>query len=203
MTDGPGRPGAGGGRSDGKSDGKSDGTGTDSGPVPLEPFGPVIDDDRVVALHYRLSNGFGELLDASLGGLPLVYMHNTAALLPSLERELTGRRAGEALEVTIYPEDGYGYADESLVRDWPLDELARHVPDVAALHVGMRLRAIGEADESMLVTVTALDEGGARLDANHPLAGQVLHFEITIVAVREPTDAERAQGFAERVNPTA
>ena len=184
----------------------SDGTGrTDgadgAGETRPEPSGSVIDEDRVVALHYRLTNGFGELLDASLGDLPLVYMHNTAALLPSLERELTGHRAGEALEVTIYPEDGYGYADESLVRDWPLDELARHVPDVAGLHVGMRLRALGQGeDESMMVTVTEIGEDSVRLDANHPLAGQVLHFEIAIVAVREPTEAERARGFAEGVN---
>ena len=183
----------------GDGDGSVDGNG--DGAARPEPSGPVIDEDRVVALHYRLTNGFGELLDASLGDLPLVYMHNTNALLPSLERELTGHRAGEALEVTIYPEDGYGYADESLVRDWPVEELARHVPDVAALHVGMRLRAIGAEDESMMVTVTDIGEDAVRLDANHPLAGQVLHFEVSIVAVREPTEAERAQGFAERVNP--
>ena len=165
-----------------------------------EPSGPVIDDDRVVALHYRLTDGFGELLDASLGDLPLVYMHNTSALLPALERELTGRRAGEALEVTIYPEDGYGYADESLVQDWPLEELRRHVPDASTLAVGARLRAIGQEDESMMVTVTAIGEDGVRLDANHPVAGRVLHFEIAIVAVREPTEAERERGFAEHVN---
>ena len=178
------------------------GSGSDGAPVgPVEPVGPEIDDDRVVALHYRLTDGFGELLDASLGGLPLVYMHNTSALLPALERELTGRRAGEALEVSIYPEDGYGYADEALVEDFPREELARHAPDVDALHVGMRLRAIGAEDESRLVTVAAIDEDTVRLDANHPLAGKVLHFEVSIVAVREPTGAERRRGFADRVNP--
>ena len=178
--------------------------GDDDGEAPVPDgagTGPVIDDDRVVAFHYRLTNGFGELLDASLGDLPLVYMHNTSALLPSLERELTGRRAGEALEVTIYPEDGYGYADEALVQDWSLEALARRVPDVAALHPGMRLRARGEGEESTMVTVVSIDEHGARLDANHPLAGQVLHFEIAIVAVREPTAGERERGVAEHVNP--
>ncbi len=167
---------------------------------PPRPAGPVIDDDRVVSFHYRLTNGFGELVDSSLGGTPLVYMHNTAALLPSLERELTGHRAGEALEVTIYPEDAYGYADEDLVEQWPIDELARHVNDAASLHVGMRMRAIGSEDEQMLVTVAAIGDDTVTLDANHPLAGQVLHFEISIVLVREPTEAERARGFADRAN---
>lgn len=161
----------------------------------------IIDDDCVVGLHYRLSNGFGELIDGSQGDLPLVYMHNTNALLPSLERELTGHRAGEALEVTIYPEDGYGYADESLVQDWPLEEVQKHLPAGMPLVVGQRLKARGSDEQTQLLTIVAIEDDNVRLDANHPLAGQVLHFEISIVAVREPTEAEREQGFASSVNP--
>lgn len=159
-----------------------------------------IDEDRVVGLHYRLMNGFGELIDGSQGDLPLVYMHNTNALLPSLERELTGHRAGDALEVTIYPEDGYGYSDESLIQDWPLEAVKERLPDGMPLIVGARLKAQGSSDESTLVTVVEIGEDTVRLDANHPLAGQVLHFEISVVAVREPTEAEREQGFASSVN---
>ena len=53
----------------------------------------IIDDNRVVSMHYQLTNGFGDLIDSSQGDLPLVYMHNTNALLPSLERadRQTGR----------------------------------------------------------------------------------------------------------------
>jgi FKBP-type peptidyl-prolyl cis-trans isomerase SlyD len=161
----------------------------------------MIDDDCVVGMHYRLTNGFGELVDGSQGDLPLVYMHNTNALLPSLERELTGHRAGEALQITIYPEDGYGYSDESLIQDWPLEAVREQLPAEVPLIVGQRLKALGAEDASQLVTVTEVGEDTVRLDANHPLAGQVLHFEISIVAVREPSEAERAQGFATSVNP--
>lgn len=160
-----------------------------------------IDEDRVVGLHYRLTNGFGELIDGSQGQLPLVYMHNTNALLPSLERELTGHRAGDALEVTIYPEDGYGYADETLVQDWPRESVREHLPEGVPLIVGQRLKAIGSEDDTRLVTVTEINDDTVRLDANHPLAGQVLHFEISIIAVREPSETERQQGFATSVNP--
>jgi len=170
-------------------------------PHAIERAGPpmVIDDDCVVAMHYRLSNGFGELIDGSQGGLPLVYMHNTNALLPALERELTGRRAGEALQVTIYPEDGYGYADEELVQDWPMEQVKQHVGD-APLFEGLRLKALGKEDQSKLVTVVQIGEDTVRIDGNHPLAGQVLHVEITIVAVRAPTALEREQGHATSVN---
>ncbi len=160
-----------------------------------------IDEDRVVGLHYRLMNGFGELIDGSQGDLPLVYMHNTNALLPSLERELTGHRAGDALEVTIYPEDGYGYPDESLVQQWPIEAVRERLPKDMPLIIGQRLKAQGSDDDSKLVTVTAINEDTVEMDANHPLAGQVLHFEISVVLVREPSDKEREQGFASAANP--
>ena len=158
-----------------------------------------IDDNRVVVMHYRLSNGFGELIDSSSGGLPLVYMHNTNAILASLERELTGHGAGDSIDVTIYPEDGYGYADESLVQRFPRETLA----ELGELSVGMRVKVRGRAeDESRMATITALDEETAVLDGNHPLAGQVLHFAVAIVAVREPTEAELEAGEATSANPS-
>ena len=158
---------------------------------------PVIDDHRVVVMHYQLSDGFGTLIDSSSGDLPLVYMHNTNVLLSSLERELTGHRAGDHVAVTIYPEDGYGYADESLVQRFPHEALA----DVGEVAVGLRVRVRGPEGESTLATVREIDDDGVVLDANHPLAGQVLHFAIAIVAVREPTEAELAAGAATTANP--
>jgi len=157
----------------------------------------IIDDDRVVVLHYQLNNGFGEIIDSSSGDLPLVYMHNTRALLPTLERELTGRRAGEGVDVTIFPEDAYGYIDDALVQSFSRESLA----DIDDLTVGMRVRARDKEGESQLATVREITDDGVVLDANHPLAGQVLHFTIAIVAVREPTDAERERGYATTANP--
>ncbi len=147
-------------------------------------------------MHYQLTNGFGELVDSSQGDLPLVYMHNTNALLPSLERELTGRQAGEHLEITIYPEDGYGYADEELVVECPRDKLA----ESEQLKIGMRFKALSKEGDSQMVTVKDISEDSVILDANHPLAGQVLHFNIAIVSVREPTDRELEDGIATQTN---
>jgi len=158
----------------------------------------VIDEHRIVLMHYRLDNGFGEPVDTSLGGLPLTYMHNTGALLPSLERELTGRMKGDDFDLAIYPEDAYGYRDEALVTQLPREAFV----DIGALHVGMRLKSkVGEhpsasanedsaSGEPQLFTVIEINDDSITVDANHPLAGQVLHFHIAIVDVREPSDAE-------------
>ena len=157
----------------------------------------IIDDNRIVSMHYQLTNGFGDLIDSSQGDLPLVYMHNTNALLPSLERELTGKHAGEPVAVTIYPEDAYGYPDETLIAEWPKEPIEK----VQDLVVGMRFKALGKDGESQLVTVVEILEDTVVLDANHPLAGQVLNFTIAVVNVREPTDEELEQGFAASTHP--
>jgi len=158
----------------------------------------VIDDNTVVSMSYRLENGNGELLDSSQGQLPLVYMHNTGAILSSLERELTGRQKGEALDVVIYPEDGYGYAKEELVKN-----VSREQFSGIDLTLGMRIKASNkENKETQLLTVTAIEEDTVTVDANHPLAGQILHFHMGIVEVREPTEQELEQGYAVNTNVT-
>jgi FKBP-type peptidyl-prolyl cis-trans isomerase SlyD len=141
-------------------------------------------------MHYRLENGFGETIDSSQGGLPLVYMHNTGAILPSLERELTGRSTGDVFEVVIYPEDGYGYANEDLIQ-----EMAREMfAPLGEIKVGMRVNVKGNDDQSQLVTIKAINDESVVVDGNHPLAGQVLHFEIGILELREPTQQEIEEG---------
>lgn len=159
----------------------------------------IIDDNRVVSIHYQLTNGFGELIDSSQGDLPLVYMHNTNVLLVSLERELTGQRAGEHVAVTIYPEDAYGYPDEELIAEWPRESIEKS----QELVLGMRFKAVSKTGENQLVTLTEIREETVVLDANHPLAGQVLTFTVAIVDVREPTAEEVAQGFAESTQSNA
>ena len=146
----------------------------------------IIDEHRIVLMHYQLDNGFGEMVDTSLGGLPMTYMHNAGALLPSLEREMTGRQKGDEFEVAIYPEDGYGYRDEALISKLPRQAFA----DVGKLHVGMRVREKRSDEQSGLFTVLVIAEDEITVDANHPLAGQVLHFRIAVVDVREPSEQE-------------
>lgn len=159
----------------------------------------IIDDHRIVLMHYQLDNAFGEMVDTSLGGLPLTYMHNAGALLPALERELTGREKGDEFDVAIYPEDGYGYRDDSLISKIPRSAFA----DMGEIHVGMRVRDTRSDDETALFTVVVIEEDEVTVDANHPLAGQVLHFRIAVVDVREPSEQERLKylGDAEPWTP--
>ena len=79
-----------------------------------------IEKDRVVSIHYTLTNDEKEVLDSSEGQDPLTYLHGAGGLIPGLERELEGRAAGDDLSVSIEPADAYGEVDPQMVQKVPM-----------------------------------------------------------------------------------
>jgi FKBP-type peptidyl-prolyl cis-trans isomerase SlyD len=147
--------------------------------------------DHIVSIHYTLKNDAGDVLDSSSGGEPLTYLHGHGNLIPGLERELTGKKTGDKLQVKIAPSEGYGEYDRALVQRVPRRAL-KGVPEV---RVGMRLQAQSEHG-ARAVTVTQLTGDLVTLDGNHPLAGQNLNFEVEVGEVRAATSEELAHGHA-------
>ena len=90
-----------------------------------------ISQDQVVSIHYTLRDDAGEVIDRSAEGEPLSYLHGHGNLIPGLERELTGRKPGDRLQVKIAPTDGYGDYDQGLVQRVPRRAL-KGVADVRA-----------------------------------------------------------------------
>jgi FKBP-type peptidyl-prolyl cis-trans isomerase SlyD len=148
-----------------------------------------IETNHVVSIHYTLKDDAGEVIDSSLGGQPLAYLHGHGNLVPGLERELTGKSAGDKLLVKIPPVDGYGEHDPQLVQRVP----RRALKGVANVRVGMRLQAqTGHGPKP--VTVTHITGDMVTLDGNHPLAGKHLNFDVEIAAVRPATEEELSHG---------
>jgi len=145
--------------------------------------------DTVVTIDYTLRDDEGTVLDSSEGGEPLAYLHGGGQIVPGLEAGLAGHVAGDRLRVVVAPEQGYGAHDPALLLTATRTQF-RGVDDIAA---GMRFRAEGPEGER-IVTVTAIEGDRITLDANHPLAGQTLHFEVIVVGVRAATAEERKHG---------
>jgi FKBP-type peptidyl-prolyl cis-trans isomerase SlyD len=142
----------------------------------------------VVTLEYTLKDDAGEVLDKSEGRGPLTYLHGAGNLVPGLEKALEGKSAGDSLEVSIAPADGYGDRSEKLVRKIPLRKIQDPRPQP-----GKRYRA--QVDDGLrIVLVTGLSGDYASVDANHPLAGMTLHFSVKVVEVREATAEELSHG---------
>lgn len=148
-----------------------------------------ITQDSVVTLHYTLKDDAGKVLDSSSGSDPLSYIHGHGNLVPGLERELAGRNPGDKFSVKIAPADGYGDFDKALIQRVP----RRALKGIKNLSVGMRLHA-QTPEGQQAVTVTHIVGDMVTLDANHPLAGQNLNFDIEVTDVRAATEEELSHG---------
>lgn len=146
--------------------------------------------DRVVAFHYTLNDDAGNELDSSKGKEPLAYLHGHNGIIPGLERELEGKAAGDAMKVTVQPAEAYGEKNPELVQAVPR-EAFQGVEDI---EVGMQFQAQGSEGQVQMVVVREVNDENVTVDANHPLAGQVLHFDVSVEEVREATEEELAHG---------
>jgi FKBP-type peptidyl-prolyl cis-trans isomerase SlyD len=139
---------------------------------------------RTITFHYTLKDARGRLVDTSRGGEPMPFTEGTGQIIEGLEETLRQMTAGESRTVVVPPERGYGLPDPSLVQKVPRARLP-----VAELSVGDQFQT-GPDRHAPVVTVVALEGDEVLLDANHPLAGQELHFEVEVVAVRPAAPEE-------------
>lgn len=151
-----------------------------------------IADNHVVSIHYTLTDDDGETLDSSAGGEPLLYLHGAQNIIPGLESALAGKVVGEQMEVTIQPEEGYGVVDDELVQLVPRDAFE----GIDEIEAGMQFEARGPEGEAQLVVVQDVNDEGVVIDGNHPLAGEVLHFDVTVEDIRDATEDEITHGHA-------
>jgi FKBP-type peptidyl-prolyl cis-trans isomerase SlyD len=146
--------------------------------------------NNVVALiEYTLTNNQGEVLDSSVGGEPLGYIHGAGNIIPGLESALEGKKVGDTLKVTVAPEDGYGEKNEGLLQEVPREMFQ----GVDTIEVGMQFHA--QTDHGMqVITVAKVDGSTVTVDGNHPLAGETLHFDVKVIEVRAATEEEMEHG---------
>lgn len=146
--------------------------------------------DHVVQIEYTLTNAEGEVLDQS-NGQPLAYLHGHHNLIPGLESELQDKEIGAKFTATIVAAEAYGEIEPMLIQQVPRDLFE----GVDTLEVGMRFEA--QSDQGMQsVVIKAIDGDMIMVDANHPLAGQDLTFDIEIINVRSATSEELDHGHA-------
>lgn len=146
----------------------------------------------VVSIHYKLTNGDGEEVDSSAGREPLVYLHGAGGLIPGLERALEGKAANDQIQVVVQPEDGYGVVNPDLVQTVPRSAF-KGIDDVQP---GMQFETKDPEGQVQHIMVQEVKEDGVTVDGNHPLAGQVLHFDVTVASVRKATEEELTHGHA-------
>ncbi len=150
-----------------------------------------IEDKKVVDFHYTLRNEEGEELDSSREREPMAYLHGAGNIIPGLEKAMEGRVAGEQFEVLVPPGEAYGERTEANVQRIPLKRLGRIPKPQPGQVLGLQTQ-----QGPVQVTVLKVGRFNIDVDANHPLCGQSLNFEVEIIGVREATQEELSHGHA-------
>ena len=146
--------------------------------------------NKAVSIDYTLTNDAGEVIDSSAGAAPLVYLHGAGNIISGLERALEGKQGGDHIQITVEPQDAYGEYSPELVAT-----LNRSMFEgVDELAVGMQFHASAPDGGMQIVTIRDLNGDEVIVDGNHPLAGQRLNFDVTVVDVREASAEEVAHG---------
>lgn len=144
-----------------------------------------IECNKWVVINYTLKDDKGNLIDSSEGKEPLGYIHGNGYLIVGLENALEGKQVGDKITTTIYPKDGYGEYDSKLIIT-----LDRSQFDFdGELEIGMPFQVMTPKGLS-IVHIVKIDGNQITIDGNHELSGKILHFDVEVLEVRNPTEEE-------------
>jgi FKBP-type peptidyl-prolyl cis-trans isomerase SlyD len=149
-----------------------------------------VSQDMVVGLDYTLRLDDGEMVDTSAGRGPLQFLQGHGQIVPGLEKELYGMAVGEEKAIIVSPSEGYGQRKPNALQEFPRDAF----PEGVEIQSGMAVQLMDQEGRPHMAFVSDLREETVLLDLNHPLAGETLHFDVEVVALREATEEELAHG---------
>lgn len=146
---------------------------------------------NVVSFHYTLKDDEGSVLESSIGAEPLSYLEGSGQIIVGLEKALVGLNKGDKKSVFVPAAEAYGEFDEELVARVPRSQLPKQ-----DIEIGDQFHADSPDGYTTVVEVIELTEQDVVLDANHPLAGEDLTFDVEIVDVRAATSEELEHGHS-------
>lgn len=146
---------------------------------------------KVMSIAYEVRDRSNdELLDSNVGKHPLEFIVGNGEVLAGLEEALQDAKAGDACEVVVPPEKGYGQRFDDALQEVPIGQF-----EGIALERGMTLFGQGENGEHCQVIVRDFNDSMVIIDYNHPLAGRELLFNVQVLDVRDATEMELRHGI--------
>lgn len=132
-----------------------------------------------VHVHYTGRLDDGSVFDTSEGKQPIEFVLGTGAVIPGFEEAVTGMSVGEETSTEIPPEQAYGLRSEELVLTVPRENF----PEGPAPKVGQQFEMAAPNGQRTPVVVTNVESDVVQIDANHPLAGRSLSFDLKLVKI--------------------
>jgi FKBP-type peptidyl-prolyl cis-trans isomerase SlyD len=147
--------------------------------------------DCVVRFHYTLKNDEGQQIESSDKENPTTYLHGHGNMIVGVEKAIDGKHVGDTFEATVHPNEGYGERKDDAVQNVP----AKHLMGAKKWRPGM-IATVNTEKGQHQVTIVKMGKFMAKVDTNHPLAGQILHFSIEVAEARAATADEISHGHA-------
>lgn len=147
-----------------------------------------------VTLQYSLTTANDAVIRPA-SSKAIQYVHGCGSMLPKLEAALEGHRSGDIVRVRLLPDDAFGRRNTDLLHEAPLSA----IPPGEEIKVGGTLVGRDEHEQAVTFRITAIDGDRLTLDANHPLAGETLIFEIEVQDIHpaNPQEIEQACSLAQ------
>ena len=139
----------------------------------------IVQEKSNVSVHYTGTLESGEVFDTSRERDPLSFAVGEGQMIPGFEKAVKGMKLNETKKITIAPEEAYGEANPEMIQTVSKDQLPPDMP----VRVGQQLASETPDGQQLIVTVIDVKENEITIDANHPLAGKTLNFEIEVVKI--------------------
>jgi peptidylprolyl isomerase/FKBP-type peptidyl-prolyl cis-trans isomerase SlpA len=134
-----------------------------------------------VTVHYTGKLKDGSVFDSSEGRDPLEFKIGEGRIIPGFEEAVVGMEPEAKRTVEVPPEQGYGQHQDGMTKQFSKDQL----PDDITPQVGQRLQLTSPEGQVMEVHISAMDDDTITIDANHPLAGKTLTFDIQLISIKD------------------
>ncbi len=144
-------------------------------------FGPAqVKDGNTVQVNYTGKLADGTIFDSSVGRTPLEFTLGSGQLIPGFEKAVLGMKVGEKKTVTIPANEAYGPYRDNLVMEISRGQL----PSGMTPQIGQGLQSTQDDGSILIATITKVTDTTVTIDANHPLAGKDLTFEIELLKIK-------------------
>lgn len=147
--------------------------------------------NTVVGIHYTIVTDEQEEVFSNLDFEPELYVHGAISIFPKVAKALEGHMVNDTVEVTLSPQYAYGAINEKLIQSFPIDLFDK----VEDFEIGAWIQIPGGNEAKLLQK----NQDNLVVDANHPLAGVHLHYNIKIVSIRPATPIEIERGLTESI----
>lgn len=159
----------------------------------------IIENKKVVSVNYHLTvkeNNQEVLVEKTDAEHPFVFLFGAGGLLEAFENNLKGKKVGDSFDFNIDAENGYGLVDEDSIVTIPIEAFKAEDGsiDEEMVKVGNTLPMTDNEGNRLQGVVDEITDEHVRMDFNHPLAGEDLHFKGIVLDIRDASEEELAHG---------